>query len=65
MALQMLAWALLPIVLNIALVSGIVPLSSVKRISSLPTIPNSFIIEVDALSSIQTNLTKVSLLVAS
>lgn len=65
MVLQMLAWTLLPIVLNIASVSGIVPLSSVKRISSLPTIPNSFIVEVYVLSSIQTNLLKVRATVAS
>jgi hypothetical protein len=39
--------------LHVASVSGVVPLSTVKRISSLSIVPNSFIVEVDALSRIQ------------
>lgn len=47
-----LTWTLLPTVLGAGLALAKVPLSSVKRISNTPTVPNRFIVEVDSLASI-------------
>lgn len=47
-----LVWALLPPVLSISSAFAVFPLSSVKRVSNLPTVPNRFIVEVDSLSDI-------------
>ncbi|GLB37011.1 putative subtilisin-like protein [Lyophyllum shimeji] len=47
-----LAWALVPSILSAGLALGTVPLSSVKRVSSLPTVQNKFIVEVESLSNI-------------
>ncbi|KAF5385811.1 hypothetical protein D9615_002603 [Tricholomella constricta] len=47
-----LAWAVVPSILCIGLALGTVPLSSVRRVSNLRTIPNKFIVEVDSLASV-------------
>jgi len=47
-----LAWVLVPSVLSAGLAFGVVPLSTVKRVSNIPTVPNKFIVEVDTLASI-------------
>ncbi|KIM45535.1 hypothetical protein M413DRAFT_343058 [Hebeloma cylindrosporum] len=47
-------WTLLPSFISASLVFGVVPISSVKRVSNQATVPNKFIIEVDDLSNIPT-----------
>lgn len=47
-------WTLFPSLLSASLVFGVVPISSVKRVSNQATVPNKFIIEVDNLSNIPT-----------
>ncbi|KAF9547696.1 subtilisin-like protease [Agrocybe pediades] len=47
-------WSLLSSFLSAGLVHGAVPISSVKQVTNVPTVPNKFIIEVDDLSDIPT-----------
>ncbi|KAF8070083.1 pyrolysin [Lyophyllum atratum] len=47
-----LTWVVVPSLLSAGLAFGAVPLSSVKRVSNLPTVPNKFIVEVDTVANI-------------
>ena len=45
-------WSLLVSLLSASFALGVVPLSSVKRVTNLPVVPNQYIIEVDTAANI-------------